>query len=601
MVKPTKGMGVQLLEKLGFNSDFDSTAPGTRRKAPVRIAIAGAVYAFSAPMVGWTDTNIWAVVFLLGELWMWTSTNPAAYANHATRARFERVGATLLATLGWVMLGLFYWFADANAVSRPIAVALLAGVILYAQKSCDKTPLHMAATAMPPGMLLVALPFTAHLPMLQTIAFECAVLILVGFGGSSALLGLKGWADLKAANEELIDERETARAASRAKSEFLANMSHEIRTPLNGVVGVVDVLARTELSDEQRKMLEIVRESGATLERLLSDVLDISRIEAGRIEIESRPFNPADAVRAVMALSTMRATEKGVALVADVAPELDSPALGDAVRVKQILGNLMSNAVKFTEAGEVRLTAGPCTHEGRAALRFEVRDTGVGFDASDKDRIFGRFQQADGSITRKYGGTGLGLSISRQLAALMGGELDCISEPGKGSTFTLVLPFEAATAPAPAPAIETTSMPTPQAASAEARPLRVLLADDHPVNRKVVELILGGAGVELTSVEDGKQACEAFAPGAYDLVFMDMQMPVMDGLTAVRLIRAREAVDGLRTPILMLTANALPEHIAAGDLAGADGHLAKPISAAALLAALDRARAASNTRQAEAA
>ncbi|MBS0295083.1 MAG: response regulator [Proteobacteria bacterium] len=601
---------MQLLDKLGFNSDFDSTAPGTRRKAPVRIAIACAVYAFSAPMVGWTQTNIWADLFVLGELWMWTSTNPSAYARHATRARFERVGATLVATLGWVMLGLFYWFADTNSVSRPIAVALLAGVILYAQKSCDKTPIHMAATAMPPGMLLIALPFTAHLPPFQTIAFECAILILVGFGGSSAILGLKGWADLKAANEELIDERETARAASRAKSEFLANMSHEIRTPLNGVVGVVDVLSRTELSDEQHRMLDIVRESGATLERLLSDVLDISRIEAGRIEIETRAFVPADAVRAVMALSAMRATEKGVALVADIAPELEAAAMGDVVRVKQILGNLMSNAVKFTEAGEVRLTAGPCEHNGCPALRFEVKDTGVGFDASDKDRIFGRFQQADGSITRKYGGTGLGLSISRQLAALMGGELDCVSEPGKGSTFSLVLPFEAAPQAAgdiqplhaataaqdlePAVAAEGESM-------AQNRPMRVLLADDHPVNRKVVELILGGAGVELTSVEDGKQACEAFQPGAFDIVFMDMQMPVMDGLTAVRLIRAREAVEGMRTPILMLTANALPEHIAAGDLAGADGHLAKPISAAALLAALDKARAFAGEQQAKAA
>jgi len=391
----------------------------------------------------------------------------------------------------------------------------------------------------------------------------------------------------KRAAEALRTAAERAEAANRSKSEFLANMSHEIRTPLNGVVGVADVLSRTGLTAHQRGMVELIRSSGVTLDRLLSDVLDLARIESGRLEIEREPFHLGDAARAVAGLLAMRAHEKGVALKVVIAAEAEGRVVGDVVRLKQILTNLLSNAVKFTEKGEVRLTVRYAGGADRR-FRFDVSDTGVGFDAAQKERVFARFQQADGSITRRFGGTGLGLAITRQLTELMGGALDCESEPGEGSTFSVVLPMLAAAETASDEfADRSRGAGVLSDGVRDGRPLRVLLADDHPTNRKVVELILAQVCVELTSVEDGLAAVEAFAAGAYDAVLMDMQMPGMDGLTATRAIREHELSRGLTpTPIFMLTANALAEHLEASRRAGADRHLTKPITADKLLGAL---------------
>ncbi|MBC6980372.1 PAS domain-containing sensor histidine kinase [Caulobacter sp. 17J80-11] len=425
--------------------------------------------------------------------------------------------------------------------------------------------------------------------------FRGRSLATYGDEGARHIIGVaEDVTDEHAAAEALKAALEHAESANRAKSEFLANMSHEIRTPLNGVVGVADVLARTQLSPAQREMVELIRASGETLERLLSEVLDLARVESGQVEIQVEPFHLGDALRSVAGLLALRAEEKGVAFRVDIPAEADAWVLGDAVRVKQILTNLLSNAVKFTEWGEVRLKAA-CDADG--AWRFEVSDTGVGFDAADKERVFGRFQQADGSITRRFGGTGLGLAISRQLAELMGGDLDCDSTPGEGSNFTLHLSLAEAETPRSATsAQEALEEPT----GADDRPLRVLLADDHPTNRKVVELILDQVGVEMVSVENGQEALDAFRElPAFDLVLMDMQMPFMDGLTATREIRRWEAQQGLpRTPIHMLTANALAEHLEAGRAAGADRHLAKPIAADRLIAALAEAAEIAEARQA---
>ena len=385
--------------------------------------------------------------------------------------------------------------------------------------------------------------------------------------------------DLKNDTRALAEARDAAQAANSAKSQFLANMSHEIRTPLNGVIGLAQALARTSLSPQQAEMLGLIQSSGQTLQVLLSDILDLARVESGRLELARDVFHLGDAVREAAQLYQTSAQEKGLQFFVEVAPEADGWIVGDVVRIKQILTNLVSNAVKFTGTGFVSLTAaaGP-DRTGAPTLRFSVEDTGIGFDSETRDRLFSRFEQADGAITRRFGGSGLGLAISRQLAEMMGGDLDCESEPGGGSAFILTIPFIAATAPVNAPEV------VAEQPEGDPAMVRVLLADDHPVNRKVVEMILTQANIDLTSVENGAEAVEACRDGDFDIVLMDMQMPVMDGLTATREIRLHEAAMGLaRTPIVMLTANALSEHIASAEAAGADRHLAKPFDAAELL------------------
>jgi len=398
--------------------------------------------------------------------------------------------------------------------------------------------------------------------------------------------------DLKNDARALSEARDIAESANSAKSLFLANMSHEIRTPLNGVIGVAQALARTPLSAQQEEMLELIQSSGHTLQVLLNDILDLARVESGRLELSHEPFHLGRAVREAAQLYQTSAEAKGLQFFVEIAEETDRWIVGDVVRVKQILTNLVSNAVKFTSSGFVSLTAAPGPDRGdRPTLRFSVEDTGIGFNSDTRDRLFSRFEQADGAITRRFGGSGLGLAISRQLAEMMGGYLDCESEPGGGSSFILTIPFQATDAPAATTLVDIASGDDDQAR------IRVLLADDHPVNRKVVEMILAQANVELTSVENGAEAVQACRDGDFDIILMDMQMPVMDGLTATREIRLHEAAMGLaRTPVVMLTANALAEHIASAEVAGADRHLAKPFDAAELLqlvATLPRITAAS--------
>jgi signal transduction histidine kinase/CheY-like chemotaxis protein len=369
-----------------------------------------------------------------------------------------------------------------------------------------------------------------------------------------------------------------AEAASLSKTEFLANMSHEIRTPLNGVVAVADLLSQAKLPERERKMAEIIRSSGQSLERLLSDVLDLARVEAGQLTIEAAPFHAADLVRAVAALCRLRADEKGLALNTEIDPTLERWFLGDTVRVRQILTNFTSNAVKFTAKGAVTIRA-EMPAPGR--LRFSVIDSGVGFGPEVKARLFARFQQADGSITRRFGGSGLGLAISRQLASLMDGVVDCESAPGHGSCFWFEAPFAGVAAPEEGIDADSADAPEPRA-------VRVLVADDHATNQMVVKMMLDQFGVENVIVDDGMKAVEALRVGGFDAVLMDMQMPVMDGLEATRMIRHEESRTGRpRTPILMLSANALVEHRLAAEHAGADGHIAKPVTVAGLMGALN--------------
>ncbi|MGA0601950.1 ATP-binding protein [Caulobacter sp. KR2-114] len=384
----------------------------------------------------------------------------------------------------------------------------------------------------------------------------------------------------RAAAEKLQAALEAAEQASQAKSAFIANMSHELRTPLNGVLAGAELLAGETLSDRGRELAVMIRASGRALERLVTDILEIVRAERGELALDPAPFSigevldqALDEVRPALAL-------RGIGLRAALDPELTGAVTGDAGRLRQVLDQLLSNAAKFTERGRIEVRVNRTMGE---RVRFTVADTGIGFDPELGPRLFERFFQADESYTRRFEGSGLGLAISRELVTRMGGTITGEGRPGEGAAFWFEIPL---------PAVVPDRWETDAAGSGASLPeLRILIADDHPTNRRVVQLMLGDLA-QVVSAEDGAQAVDAFRAARFDAVLMDMQMPVMDGLAAVRAIRQLEAeACRPRTPIIMLTANALAEHRAASAAAGADLHLGKPITGQGLVAALQAALA----------
>lgn len=370
-----------------------------------------------------------------------------------------------------------------------------------------------------------------------------------------------------------------AEAANAAKSVFLANMSHEIRTPLNGVVTIADVLCRSGLTGAQMEAAELIRSSGRSLEKLLGDILQLAQIEAGEITLNSDIFDPAAVTKGVADLLRLKALENGSTLELRVDLPSGNARLGDALRFRQIVTNLTSNAVKFTEQGSVVVSL----KEQGDNLRVLVHDTGVGFTDEQKARIFKRFQQADGSITRSFGGSGLGLAITADLVARMGGQIGCESTLGKGSTFWADLPLPVTSASTEAP--EQAGEPINLSA------LRILVADDHPVNRRVLEMILEPLGADVVSVTNGAEAVQAVSDALFDIVLMDMQMPVMDGLEATRLICSASG-----PPVIMVSANGMADHINAALQAGALAHVTKPIEPAVLMTTLCSAVRAAQAR-----
>lgn len=403
-----------------------------------------------------------------------------------------------------------------------------------------------------------------------------------------ALSAERGKAEVAMASlEDRVQER-TAQLerANAEKSRFLANMSHELRTPLNGVIAISETLSRQQDTPKGKELAELIVSSGRLLERVLTDILDFSKIEAGEIRLARDEFAMSTLVSRIAELHRAAAEAKSLDFSWSVAPEADRRFAGDTVRLTQVLSNLLSNAVKFTEAGEVRLEV----DAAGGTVGFTVADSGIGFDEEVRARLFRRFEQADDSIRRRFGGTGLGLAISRSLVELMGGSIEVASEPGRGSTFSVQVPLERVEGEAE----EVDDNPFEAFDIAGAR---VLLAEDHPTNQKVVQLVLDSVGIDPVIVENGAEALEALHAARFDVVLMDMQMPELDGLSATTQLRAWEREQGLpRTPVIMLTANALDEHIKASFEAGADQHLSKPIRADALIEAIIQAMAESEAR-----
>jgi signal transduction histidine kinase/AmiR/NasT family two-component response regulator len=413
---------------------------------------------------------------------------------------------------------------------------------------------------------------------------------------------------LRHSNQELLVARDAAETANVLKSQFLANMSHEIRTPLNGVLAMAQVMEMSALAAEQRERLVVIRHSAEALLAVLNDVLDLSKIEAGRLELETAEFDVESVTRSVASTFAPLALAKHLQFEVDFAPSAAGLRRGDPGRLRQIIGNLLSNAVKFTSAGSVRLTLEGLGPDGAEGLTIRVQDTGIGIPPENRARLFEKFTQVDSSATRRFGGTGLGLAICRELASLMGGGISVESAIGLGSTFTVELPLARTGAAVPqlSPAELTTAstgqLPEPQPPAVGADAVRVLAAEDNLTNQRVLRAVLDTFGVDLTVVDNGRKAVEAWQDGAFDVILMDIQMPEMDGVEATRRIREAERETGRsRTPILALSANAMTHQVSEYLEAGMDAHVAKPIEIPKLQAALEAALESGEANRAAAA
>ena len=383
--------------------------------------------------------------------------------------------------------------------------------------------------------------------------------------------------------QELQLAKAAAESASRTKSDFLASMSHEIRTPMNAIMGIADLLAKTSLTPEQDKYVQIFRRSGDNLLNLINDILDLSKVESAQLDLEQIGFSLGDHLEKVIEMVLPRAQEKSLVLACKIAPSVSNDLVGDPTRLRQVLLNLLGNAIKFTETGQISLMVEPdqdCAVP--TVLRFTVTDTGIGIADEKLATVFERFAQADSSTTRRFGGSGLGLTISKRLVELMGGRIWVSSEIGIGSTFGFVLPFEIwATANRPV------GTPTGTSSDAPLQPLRILMAEDSPDNCTIALAYLEDTPYQIDVAETGLIACEMFKTGHYDLVLMDRQMPVMDGLTATRTLRAWERTNGRpATPIIALTASALKGDRETCLAAGCTAYLTKPIKQDVLLQAI---------------
>ena len=385
-------------------------------------------------------------------------------------------------------------------------------------------------------------------------------------------------------HETALDvSRQEAEAANLAKTRFLANMSHELRTPLNGIIAMSEMLHQQQTDLKGREMTRTVVASGRILERVLNDILDVAKIEAIEVEFERVPFDMDRLLLDVAALHRASAEAKGLRMELNILPGAAGTYVGDHVRVSQVISNLLSNAVKFTDHGRVAITARRCA----TGLHLVVSDTGQGFDRATSDRLFKRFEQGDSSINRRHGGTGLGLWISRALVRAMGGTIRVRSIIGKGTLFSVHLPLERIQAEGPA--VVGVDLGSQARDEDGLNPIRVLVAEDHEVNQRVMMMILDTIGAKVTLAENGALAVEAFKDADFDVILMDIQMPIMDGLVATAKIRELEAISGAsRTPIVAVTANAMAADREASLRAGADYHLSKPVRPAALIEALSQ-------------